>query len=272
MLTITFIRHGESEDNLLPIWAGWRDAPLSRLGRMQAAALGQSFASTHITAIYSSDLKRAHSTARAIQQHQSPTPPINVLRDLREMNFGLAEGNPWQVQGDTTGMSMEQIERLCSEQNVFFMIYERDIPYPEGESLNDVARRADKVIREFVLRHLVQPLSSPGVPASRNQHIALTSHGLCIGELIPALLRLDPEAPTGEYFADLRNTAWFRAVVQVRHDYPTDTVDAGNLPPLRVTITHRHQIGHYQLIRELVPGHDGRDGARAETHALSHAF
>ncbi|KAI9458819.1 hypothetical protein F5148DRAFT_1219875 [Russula earlei] len=29
---LTFIRHGESTDNLRSIWAGWKDAPLSNHG------------------------------------------------------------------------------------------------------------------------------------------------------------------------------------------------------------------------------------------------
>lgn len=29
MLTITFVRHGESVDNVKHIWAGWKDSDLS---------------------------------------------------------------------------------------------------------------------------------------------------------------------------------------------------------------------------------------------------
>lgn len=137
------------------------------------------------------------------------------------MNFGLAEGNPWQLQCDTTGLSNEEIAQLCMQYNVYPMIHERNRRYPEGESYEDVARRADRVIRQFVLPHLIQPPSSlagtdDGVLKHQKQHIALTSHGMCIGELVPALLRLDPEAPIGEYYGGLHNTAWFRAVVQLR--------------------------------------------------------
>lgn len=32
MITLTIIRHGESTDNLKPIWAGHADAPLSHHG------------------------------------------------------------------------------------------------------------------------------------------------------------------------------------------------------------------------------------------------
>ena len=52
-----------------------------------------------------------------------------------------------------------------------------------------------------------------------NVHVALVSHGLCISELVSALVGLDyerrskgQEVPDRQY-AGLRNTAWTRATV-----------------------------------------------------------
>ncbi len=67
-MLVTLVRHGESQDNLKSIWAGWRDAPLSTNGQAQAKAVGKAFANVPIAAIYSSDLKRAASTADEILQ------------------------------------------------------------------------------------------------------------------------------------------------------------------------------------------------------------
>jgi broad specificity phosphatase PhoE len=74
-------------------------------GMNQARALGQHWASTPITAVYCSDLKRAHSTAQALVagqpgQAESEAETEKVIELvvtplLREQNFGIAEGKPW---------------------------------------------------------------------------------------------------------------------------------------------------------------------------------
>jgi hypothetical protein len=42
VLTLTLVRHGESTDNIVPIWAGHRDATLTNFGHSQAQRLGES--------------------------------------------------------------------------------------------------------------------------------------------------------------------------------------------------------------------------------------
>jgi len=68
ILRILLVRHGLSEDNLNSIWAGHKDSPLSNTGILQAKALGASLANSSLSAIYSSDLKRASRTAEEILQ------------------------------------------------------------------------------------------------------------------------------------------------------------------------------------------------------------
>jgi probable phosphoglycerate mutase len=68
ILRILLIRHGLSEDNLNSIWAGHKDSPLAAAGVLQAKALGGALANYNLSAIYSSDLKRASRTAEEILQ------------------------------------------------------------------------------------------------------------------------------------------------------------------------------------------------------------
>ena len=76
-LLVTLVRHGESQDNLKSIWEGVRDSPLSTTGQSQARAVGKAFSTVPIAAIYSSDLKRAASTADEILKvRQSPSEKI----------------------------------------------------------------------------------------------------------------------------------------------------------------------------------------------------
>ena len=89
----------------------------------QAKAVGEYFASTntHFTAIYSSPLKRAHSTAQAIRDAQAePKPPLIIDPDLKEQHFGIAEGQPWSMKAD---------ERITREE-----LYSRGMPVAVSSS------------------------------------------------------------------------------------------------------------------------------------------
>jgi broad specificity phosphatase PhoE len=89
MITVTIVRHGESTDNLRPVWAGWADAPLSNHGMNQAKAVGASFADLPIDAVFASPLKRAHWTGQQIQLQNKNDPPLTVSPLLREQGFGV---------------------------------------------------------------------------------------------------------------------------------------------------------------------------------------
>lgn len=97
------------------------------------------------------------------------------------------------------------MEELISK-NVFPVLEARDAKYPEGESLEDLARRAEEAIRECVIPHIQQD----------GAHIAIASHGLCIGELIAAVIRLDPDSPQDVSYAGLENTAWTRLTISLK--------------------------------------------------------
>ncbi|KIY47400.1 phosphoglycerate mutase-like protein [Fistulina hepatica ATCC 64428] len=255
MLTITFIRHGQSEDNLKAIWAGWKDTPLSELGREQAEALSHSTAlhNPPITAIYSSPLLRAYQTALAVQSKISDI-PITQDPNLREHYFGIAEGHIWTPELPS-GMSL----REAYAQGMFPIPQGRDGAFPEGESFNDLARRAQVAIRERLLPHL---------NVGADQHVAVTSHGHCISELVAAMLRLDPDMShsTGEAYQGLLNTAWTRLEVSVKeNDLP---VDPASPPPLKVRITHSNQADHLRGVPADVTQNPAEEGAPAEAIAF----
>ncbi|KAJ6588871.1 phosphoglycerate mutase [Mycena capillaripes] len=238
MLTVTFIRHGQSEDNVKSIWAGWKDAPLSEL----AAALGQAFlkSDTKFDFIYASDLLRADATGKAVlKYHASPKPPFTSDKRLREQHFGIAEGQPWVIE-TPRGHSLAKLY----EQGIFPVLRSRDAKFPEGESLNDLALRAEKAIADCVVPHL----STKG-----DVHIAIASHGLCISELVAALLRLDPDSRRDISYAGLLNTAWTRAVVTVKDASFTGPLDVDHLPPLNVKVTDVNNDDHLASLEDVRP-------------------
>jgi hypothetical protein len=103
----------------------------------------------------------------------------------------------------------------------------RQAKYPEGESLDDLRDRARRGIKELVI-----PIIRDTVKEKKeNVHVALVSHGLCISELVAALVALDyerrskgVEVPDRQY-AGLMNTAWTRATIDLAVRVLTGRVD-----------------------------------------------
>ena len=90
MTSILLARHGETDWNLEQRWQGQSDTPLNDTGRAQACALARVLAGEPIDAVYSSDLVRAHETARLIAGPRGLD--VIAIRDLRERSFGSVEG------------------------------------------------------------------------------------------------------------------------------------------------------------------------------------
>lgn len=103
-------------------------------------------------------------------------------------------------------------------------------------------------------------------------HVAIASHGLCIGELVAALVRLDPDAVHTMRFTGLSNTAWTRVNVRIRVSLNLYTkssviesalryfdiqeghrgpIDPSNPPPLEVTITNTKEKNHLSTLVRL---------------------
>jgi len=90
MTTILLVRHGETDWNAERRVQGHSDTPLNETGRAQAAALADALEEKEIDAVYSSDLLRAHETARVVAERRGLE--VTAIRDLRERNFGTWEG------------------------------------------------------------------------------------------------------------------------------------------------------------------------------------
>ena len=83
-------RHGETDWNVERRVQGKSDRPLNDTGRAQARALAEALEEEPLDAIYSSDLVRAHETARFVAERKGLG--VTVVPDLREKDFGTWEG------------------------------------------------------------------------------------------------------------------------------------------------------------------------------------
>jgi broad specificity phosphatase PhoE len=158
--------------------------------------------------IYASPLLRAHATAKAIHDAQSePKPSFIVSPLLREQSFGIAEGQKWTTKKIPGLSNQEHFDR-----DIFPILVGRDEKFPQGESLNDLKDRAEEAIDELVMPHVWQTLKE----GKTDVDIALVSHGLCISELVAALVRKDSKVEQGGAeglggkYTGLLNTAWTR--------------------------------------------------------------
>ena len=137
MTTLIFIRHGQSTSNLLRVFAGQKDYPLTEQGLRQAEKvaifLKKSF---HLDAIYASDLKRTIQTA-------TPTAELFGLEivptsDLRERSMGIWEGKTNQ-------------EIMDQDPETYRRWLNRDGSHPEGaEEIWEYRERSQRAQRRII--------------------------------------------------------------------------------------------------------------------------
>lgn len=168
--------------------------------------MGEFFADTRFTAVHTSDLKRAFSTAQALYDKQrDPKPTFDFSELLREQNFGVAEGKPWSYRFSRDINLEEEMAK-----GVYPMLYRNDEKFPEGESIDELAQRANRANSALVLPHVWQAAKE----GKTGIHIAVVSHGLCISQMISELLKMSAKQDERDY-RGLLNTAWTRLVIDI---------------------------------------------------------
>lgn len=158
---IIAIRHGETAWNADSRIQGQRDVGLNETGRWQARRVGEALAGEPISAVYSSDLGRAHETALEI----ADVTGIPVVRHegLRERSFGMFEGK-----------TFDEIHQNWPEHAQNWRRRVPDWQPPEGgESLLELRERVHRTVVALAARH-------PG------EQIVVVAHG----GVLDALYRL----------------------------------------------------------------------------------
>ena len=137
MTTLLLIRHGQSQANLTRTFAGHFDPALTALGLKQAACTGEFLVANYpITAVYSSDLKRAFQTGEAVAQKLAL--PIHKDPGLREIYAGQWEGK-----------TFDQIAAQFSEEYHCWMTDIGHCRPNGGESTAELALRMEDTLRRI---------------------------------------------------------------------------------------------------------------------------
>ncbi len=125
---VVAVRHGETDWSREKRHTGRTDVPLNELGRVQAERLSRTLPKREFAAVFASPLRRALETARLAGCGDS----LVVDADLQEWDYGECEGlTSAEIQARRPG----------------WLLW-RD-GCPGGETLADVARRAQRMVERF---------------------------------------------------------------------------------------------------------------------------
>ncbi|GAB2282570.1 hypothetical protein Dimus_017110 [Dionaea muscipula] len=159
---IILVRHGETAWNVLRKIQGQLDVELNDIGRQQAVAVADRLSrEANVSAIYSSDLKRALETAEIIA---SKCGGLQVIRDqnLRERHLGDLQGHVYQP---------HELIKLNPAAYQAFVSHKTDQEIPGGgESIDQLYQRCTSSLQRIGENH-------------RGERVIVVSHGGVIGSL-----------------------------------------------------------------------------------------
>lgn len=168
---IWLVRHGETAWSLSGQHTGTTDLPLLPEGEERARALQSVLFKHAFTQVWSSPLQRARCTA----QLAGYADVLQLSDDLREWNYGRYEG-----------LTTKQIRESAPGWTVWTG------PVPDGETVEQVAARADRVLQGalsmegdtllFAHGHILRVLAARwlGLPGEAGRHFALSTGTVCV--------------------------------------------------------------------------------------------
>ncbi len=133
---LVLLRHGESTWNAEGRWQGWGDPPLSARGREQAREVAERLAGAGVTAVVSSDLRRASETAALVAEAVGLAPLLDAR--LRERDLGR-----W------SGLREEEIRSGFADELERFRARDPEVRPGGGESRIAFAGRVQPVLQEL---------------------------------------------------------------------------------------------------------------------------
>jgi len=147
MIKILLFRHGETNWNKKGLMQGQTDIPLNVTGLAQAFELTDMLKGESFDLVLSSDLSRAHQTARvALKQHDLGNIPFILSKNLREINFGDVEGKSREYLFSNYSHVLDIWDDLNHEQSF-------DVAIKGGESPRQVINRFLQCLEDNLNKH-----------------------------------------------------------------------------------------------------------------------
>jgi probable phosphoglycerate mutase len=182
---ICLVRHGETEWNAERRIQGQIDIGLNDTGRCQAAAAGRWLKVAGIVALYSSDLKRAWTTALAIGAVLDLA--VDPVPELRERRYGIFEG-----------LTFAEAQARHPDGYSAFAARNADYDFENGESLRALHARVTGRLAELAARH-------------RGETIAVVVHGGVL-DIINRFVRGNPLELPRDFVIPNAGLNWIVAV------------------------------------------------------------
>ena len=133
MKTVYFVRHGQSADNVAPVFQS-PDSPLNETGAMQAKQIADRVSKLSFDALITSPFRRAEETAKAIEMTTGKTPETSDLF--------MERIKPTSINGRPYADKNAQITWKEWEKS----LYTSAMKIEDGESFDELIDRADKAL------------------------------------------------------------------------------------------------------------------------------
>ena len=163
-MSITIVRHGESEWNKKNLFTGFMDIDLSDTGIKEAEDCGNELNDKYEIA-FTSDLQRAYKTCNIICSKLNSGIEVIRSKDLKERDYG-----------DLTGKNKKETAKIYGEEQVQLWRRSVDVRPPNGENLHDVIDRVKLYFDKEIKAHL-----------DNGKNILLVAHGNSIRALLVIL-------------------------------------------------------------------------------------
>lgn len=149
-MLIYLVRHGQSVWNAEHRHQGWQDVPLSPLGELQAAAIGQRLKDVQFDYYFTSPIQRCYQTAAAIVSAQG-LDPATTLQKMDEIKEG-------RLSARQEGMLTKEMVKGWSEEQKQAFKADYSFKFDDGESVQEIMERT---LRGF---RLIADLSEEASP------------------------------------------------------------------------------------------------------------
>lgn len=159
---IILIRPAETDWNRQSHWQGWVATPLNEHGRRQAQALAKFVRNIGMSALYSSDLRRAVETAELLAERLGFAPVYDAR--LRERNIGA-----WQ------GLTLDEMRAWYPDEYKQLLADADEYRIPGGESRAEVRARMVSMFDDILKE-------------DRGETVGIISHTTAIRALLSELI------------------------------------------------------------------------------------